>query len=62
MSEQYQQSVESLVETKTAVAGIWEECKEIPLAMSELREVLQVNQHQISETLLPFRNLCRHPR
>ncbi|STH67946.1 Uncharacterised protein [Escherichia coli] len=49
MSEQYQQSVESLVETKTAVAGIWEECKEIPLAMSELREVLQVNQHQISE-------------
>ncbi|EHY3242026.1 MotA/TolQ/ExbB proton channel family protein, partial [Escherichia coli] len=25
MSEQYQQSVESLVETKTAVAGIWEE-------------------------------------
>ncbi|EZC08227.1 MotA/TolQ/ExbB proton channel family protein, partial [Escherichia coli] len=27
MSEQYQQSVESLVETKTAVAGIWEECK-----------------------------------
>ncbi|MCH6893386.1 hypothetical protein BEC66_22085 [Escherichia coli] len=35
MSEQYQQSVESLVETKTAVAGIWEECKEIPLAMLE---------------------------
>jgi len=49
MSEQYQQSVESLVETRQAVAGIWEECKEIPLAMSELRDVLQVNQHQISE-------------
>lgn len=49
MGEQYQQSVESLVETRKAVAGIWEECKEIPLAMSELREVLQVNQHQISE-------------
>lgn len=49
MSEQYQQSVESLVETRKAVAGIWEECKEIPLAMSELRDVLQVNQHQISE-------------
>ncbi|MDX8000228.1 hypothetical protein FE394_13730 [Xenorhabdus sp. Reich] len=49
MTEQYQQSVESLVETRTAVAGIWEECKEIPLAMSELRDVLQVNQHQISE-------------
>lgn len=49
MSEQYQQSVESLVETRSAVAGIWEECKEIPLAMSELRDVLQVNQHQIGE-------------
>lgn len=52
MGEQYQQSVESLVETRTAVAGIWEECKEIPLAMSELRNVLQVNQHQINELSL----------
>lgn len=49
MSEQYQQSVDSLVETRSAVAGIWEECKEIPLVMAELRDVLQVNQHQISE-------------
>lgn len=49
MGEQYQQSVDSLVHTRTAVAGIWEECKEIPLAMAELREVLQVNQHQIAE-------------
>lgn len=49
MSEQYKQSVDSLVETKQAVAGIWEECKEIPLAMAELRDVLQVNQHQIGE-------------
>lgn len=49
MGEQYQQSVESLVETRKAVAGIWEECKEIPLAMAELHDVLQVNQHQIGE-------------
>ncbi|CNK85706.1 type II Zorya anti-phage system protein ZorA2 [Yersinia proxima] len=49
MGAQYQQSVESLVETRGAVAGIWEECKEIPLAMAELRDVLQVNQHQIGE-------------
>lgn len=49
MGEQYQQSVESLVQTRTAVAGIWEECKEIPLAMAELKTVLEVNQHQISE-------------
>lgn len=52
MGAQYQQSVESLVETRGAVAGIWEECKEIPLAMAELRDVLQVNQHQISELSL----------
>ena len=49
MGEQYEQSVESLVETRTAVAGIWQECKEIPVAMSDLREVLLVNQHQIAE-------------
>ncbi|MGB3252496.1 type II Zorya anti-phage system protein ZorA2 [Buttiauxella gaviniae] len=52
MGAQYQQSVESLIETRGAVAGIWEECKEIPLAMAELRDVLQVNQHQISELSL----------
>ncbi|MGQ6433872.1 type II Zorya anti-phage system protein ZorA2, partial [Serratia sp. IR-2025] len=49
MSEQYQQSVDSLVETRGAVAGIWEECKEIPLAMATLHDVLKVNQHQINE-------------
>jgi len=49
MGEQYQQSVDSLVHTRTAVAGIWEECKEIPLAMAELKSVLEVNQHQIAE-------------
>lgn len=49
MSEQYQQSVDSLVSTRQAVAGIWEECKEIPVAMAELRDVLLVNQHQIQE-------------
>ncbi|MBU9817141.1 hypothetical protein J1781_20165 [Rahnella sp. C60] len=49
MSEQYKQSVDSLMETKNSVAGIWEECKEIPLAMAELQNVLKVNQHQIDE-------------
>ena len=49
MGTQYQQSVESLVETRHAVAGIWDECKEIPLAMAALKDVLQVNQHQIAE-------------
>lgn len=49
MGEQYKQSVDSLMETKQSVAGIWEECKEIPLAMAELRDVLQINHHQIGE-------------
>lgn len=49
MGEQYQQSVDSLVQTREAVAGIWDECKEIPLAMGELRTVLETNQHQIQE-------------
>jgi len=49
MGEQYQQSVDSLVHTREAVAGIWEECKEIPLAMGELKTVIQTNQHQIAE-------------
>lgn len=60
MSEQYQQSVTSLVATKDAVAGIWGECKEIPLAMERLKEVLVVNQHQIQELqrhLEAFKNM-----
>ena len=49
MAGQYQQSVDSLVETRAAVSGIWEECKQIPIVMAELQSVLQVNQHQIQE-------------
>lgn len=49
MGQQYSDSVEALVETKSAVGGIWEECKEIPLAMAELKQVLEINQHQIDE-------------
>lgn len=49
MSEQYEQSVQSLVGTREAVAGIWTECENIPKAMHDLKEVLEVNQHQITE-------------
>lgn len=49
MGEQYQQSVTSLVATKDAVAGIWTECENIPVAMDNLRVVLETNQHQIEE-------------
>lgn len=49
MGEQYQQSVESLVETKNAVSGIWTECENIPIVMNDLKEIMTINQHQISE-------------
>lgn len=49
MGEQYQQSVDSLVSTREAVSGIWIECENIPKAMHDLKDVLQVNQHQIGE-------------
>lgn len=49
MGEQYQQSVDSLIRTRESVAGIWQECQNIPQAMDELREIIDVNQHQIQE-------------
>ena len=49
MGEQYEQSVQSLVGTREAVAGIWSECENIPKAMHDLKDVLEVNQHQIGE-------------
>jgi DNA anti-recombination protein RmuC len=49
MSDQYEQSVQSLIGTREAVAGIWSECENIPKAMHDLKDVLEVNQHQIGE-------------
>ena len=49
MSDQYQQSVTALLETRKAVAGIWQECANIPAAMDDIRETLEINQHQIKE-------------
>lgn len=47
MAEQYEQSVNALVQTRQAVAGIWQECANIPAAMDDIRETLVINQHQI---------------
>lgn len=49
MGEQYKQSVDSLVDTRESVAGIWTECQNIPGAMEDLRQIIDVNQHQIQE-------------
>jgi len=49
MGQQFQRSVDAIDETKLAIAKIGEDCGRIPGAMEELRDVLQVNQHQIQE-------------
>lgn len=49
MSEQYQQGVQAIVQTESAVAHISEESKAIPLSMQELKAVLEINQHQLEE-------------
>lgn len=49
MGEQYQQSVDALVDTRHAVAGIWQECENIPVTMDQLQNVIEINQHQINE-------------
>lgn len=49
MGEQYKQSVDSLISTRESVAGIWTECQNIPKAMDDLRDIIDINQHQIQE-------------
>ncbi|MBJ6983823.1 MotA/TolQ/ExbB proton channel family protein [Luteimonas sp. MC1750] len=49
MGEQFAKGVEALETTGGAITLIKDECKHIPEAMDELREVLDVNQHQIQE-------------
>lgn len=49
MGAQFEQSAKSLDLSEAAVQLIATECKAIPASMGELREVLDVNQHQIAE-------------
>ncbi|WP_432472084.1 hypothetical protein [Amphritea sp. HPY] len=49
MSEQYQQGVQAITQTETAVAHISEESKAIPSNMEMMKTVLDVNQHQLQE-------------
>lgn len=49
MSEQYQQGVQAITQTETAVSHISEESKVIPASMQELKSVMEVNQHQLAE-------------
>tara|TARA_R110001592_G_scaffold97579_1_gene279497 strand:+ start:1712 stop:3511 length:1800 start_codon:yes stop_codon:yes gene_type:complete len=49
MVEQYKLGVESISATETSVAAISTESQAIPKTMNDLKEVMTVNQHQLSE-------------
>lgn len=49
MQQQYAQGVESITATETSVAHISEQSKVIPESMHELKNVMEVNQHQLAE-------------
>jgi len=49
MGLQFQRSVDAVDSTKLAIERIGEDCQRIPVVMGELRDVLEVNQHQIAE-------------
>ena len=49
MGEQYKQGVTAITQTEQSVAHISEESKHIPETMALLKEVMEINQHQIGE-------------
>lgn len=49
MQKQYAQGVESITLTEASVAHISEQSKVIPESMHELKNVMEVNQHQLAE-------------
>lgn len=49
MTEQYRMGVSSIAATEASVTAISQESKVIPEAMTNLKEVMEVNQHQLSE-------------
>ena len=49
LTTQYERGAESLRITEESVTGISNQCENIPASMDKLREVLEVNQHQIAE-------------
>lgn len=49
MTEQYALGVSAIGQTETAVAAISTDTQKIPDSLAALREVLEVNQHQITE-------------
>ncbi|ORU93127.1 MAG: hypothetical protein A6F72_06165 [Cycloclasticus sp. symbiont of Poecilosclerida sp. N] len=49
MAAQYAQGVEAITKTEVSVEHISRESEKIPATMSELKTIIEVNQHQLSE-------------
>jgi len=49
MGQQYAKGVEAITATEVSVANISEDAKSIPSTMRDLKEIIDVNQHQITE-------------
>ncbi|MEH6585209.1 MAG: MotA/TolQ/ExbB proton channel family protein [Halioglobus sp.] len=49
MKHKYDLGVQAITQTESSIAHISEEAKVIPIAMNELKQVVEVNQHQITE-------------
>jgi len=49
MAVQYAQGVEAITKTEASVGSISREAEKIPLTMSELKTIIEVNQHQLNE-------------
>jgi chromosome segregation ATPase len=49
MGQQFERSVDAIETTRTAIHEIGERCASIPGVMETLREVLEVNQHQLKQ-------------
>lgn len=49
MSAQYEHGVQAIVQTESSVAHISQEASEIPKSMNELKSIMEVNRHQLTE-------------
>lgn len=49
MTEQYQQGILAITQTEQSITHISEESKAIPSAMADLKTIMEINQHQLSE-------------
>lgn len=49
MKDKYELGVQAITKTETSIANISEEAKNIPVTMNVLKDVMEINRHQLSE-------------